>query len=178
MNWIGIILTVLSLFVLVTTILVIYLLLKKKPSPCSNVCANPTFQSITLGEDGIPLSNNDYQAIDMTIRSSIVSGTHTIYAYKLGNSVTLFVPAWESSDSTKSKNIYGFITIPEEYRPKADISFPIAVQVGGWMHTGFAAITASTGEIAIFYSNNGQAGDFPIGYKIGNRGFNISYYVE
>lgn len=173
MNWIAIILTVLSLVVMITAILVIYLMVKKKPGPCSNVCANPTFDSITLGDSGLPLSINDYEAIDMTIRSSVVSGKHTIYAYRLGNLVTLFVPEW--TGTTKSENIYGFVTLPEQYSPKYDISFPIVVEVGGWMHTGFAAI--SKGEIAIYYSVDGLAKDFPAG-KIGNRGFNVSYYVE
>lgn len=176
MNWLWIKISVLSVVTLIILGLTVYLLIKSSNMPglCNSGCENPIFNSIALGDN--KLSNNEFETIAMGIKSNVATrDTHNIDIYRVGNKVSIIVPYYTTTTTKKGK--YSFVKIPQEHLPTQDISFAIPLRIGvGQLTMGFAAITVATGEITIYYSENGQAVDFPIG-KIGNDTFCMTYIV-
>lgn len=174
MNWLWIKIGILSVVTIIVFSICIYLILKstKQPGLCN--CDNPVVDSITI--DDSKIDTNIFETRAMGIRSNVVKqGTHNISMYRIGNKVTIIVPYFKTE--TKQSGNYSYVKIPQEYLPKYDISFLAPLRIGGWLYMGFVSITVSTGELTLYYSNNGQADvNFPIG-NIGNDTFCISYII-
>lgn len=88
---------------------------------------------------GVALYGQD--AFTATFNNAV--GALTVLVHVVGKLVVLEIPAGSTSDGGGAAIQSGATDVPSEYRPQADISFPVVVTENGAKATGKLVVTSA-----------------------------------